>query len=59
MSFFVRPITSFVQNFVQISNFCPNLIQLLKGIANGHICTDFQDCMKNAAFPYIMVDLFH
>jgi len=31
---FFRPskITHFVQNFVQIYNFCPHLIQLLKGI---------------------------
>jgi len=40
MSPFVRPKSpSFVQIFVQISNFRPNLVQLLKGIyfANGQM----------------------
>jgi len=52
MSFFCP---SKITNFVQISHFRPNLVQLLKSICKWTNMYWFQ----NAAFLYITVDLFH
>jgi len=58
MSFF-RPskITNFVQNFVQISNFRPNVVELLKGIyfANGQIYTDFKVRIKKCTLEKLLM----